>query len=82
MQVFTFNSSGPAAITVVAEQERPQGPKIAWNDGKPTTGYWKKGDMVKGIGATAALLYLCTAEGNGSASPLPTKATFVTVTGA
>jgi len=80
MKVFTFNASGPASIDTLEEQARPSGPRIAWNDGKPTTGYWKKGDMVKGIGATAALLYLCTADGNGSAGSAP-LAVFVTCTG-
>lgn len=81
MKVYTFNSSGPASVDTTVEQAFPGGPKLAYNDGKPTTGYWKKGDMVKGIGATADKLYLCTVEGNGSADP-GAKATFVTVTGA
>lgn len=76
MKVYTFNASGPAAVDSTLQQDAPTGPRIAWNDGKPTTGYWKNGDMVKGIGATAALLYLCTVDGVGAG------ATFVTVTGA
>jgi len=79
MKVFTFNASGPASIDTLEEQARPSGPRIAWNDGKPTTGYWKKGDMVKGIGATADKLYLCTTDGNGSAGSAP-LAVFYTIT--
>jgi len=75
MKVYTFNASGPASVDTDLEQAAQTGPRLAFNDGKPTTGYWKKGDMVKGIGTTANLLYLCTAQGTGSA------ATFVTVTG-
>ena len=81
MKVFTFNSTGPASVDTVLEQAAPSGPRLAWNDGKPTTGYWKKGDIVKGIGATANLLYICNLDGNGSAGAAP-LATFLTLTGA
>jgi hypothetical protein len=63
MKIFTFNASSPAEVGN-DQLEVPSGPRFGWTEEQPTSGYWKVGDLLLGVGPAAGQTFLCTAEGS------------------